>query len=401
MEPIGKLSAIRESLKVFGESVQVGPFRFFENSCAVARKPTMDEWREAGIFVQNTNASQMYWLGDWVLKGEAIFGEEAAQYVDSQHFAETTLKKARWVCEAVPEERRVKELSFEHHAAVSRVKDPREQERWLKKAVAKKWTPTDLRRAMRKQEHEKRYVEEDMPGGKYRVILADPPWHYNDNGVITDNDAYGRAERHYPTMELEKIKALPVQDLAARNCALFLWVPAPLLNDAFEVISAWGFTYKENIVWDKVGHNFGHYISVRHEHLLLATRGSMVPDAEVANTIDSVQSIERSNLHSEKPNEFREIINTLYPPVRKGDRIELFARADVDGWKRWGNETPINADVIPNEPLAEPTNDDVVTDADAEQRARKAKPTGRIVKDPKKERPAAQPIPESTSAEIH
>ena len=172
-----------------------------------------------------------------------------------------------------------------------------------------------------------------LPDGTFRVFYADPPWKYSDAGVITGNDAYGRAERHYPTMSIEELCALPIAKLAQDDAVLFLWVTSPMLEDSFEVIKAWGFKYKTSFVWDKVKHNFGHYNSVRHEFLLVCTRGSCTPDT--LKLYDSVQTIERSSEHSEKPEEFRSIIDTLYPD---GERIELFARDEVDGWNSWGNE---------------------------------------------------------------
>jgi len=86
-------------------------------------------------------------------------------------------------------------------------------------------------------------------------------------------------------------------------------------------------------VWDKIKHNMGHYNSVRHEFLLVCTRGSCLPDTPTL--YDSVQSIERSQTHSEKPEEFRKIIEALYT---RGDRLELFARARVPGWTAYGLE---------------------------------------------------------------
>jgi N6-adenosine-specific RNA methylase IME4 len=85
-------------------------------------------------------------------------------------------------------------------------------------------------------------------------------------------------------------------------------------------------------VWDKIKHNKGHYNSVRHEFLLVCTKGSCVPDE--AKLFDSVQSIEKTE-HSQKPEEFREIIDTLY---NKGRKIELFARKHTDNWDTWGFE---------------------------------------------------------------
>lgn len=161
---------------------------------------------------------------------------------------------------------------------------------------------------------------------KYRVIYADPPWSYNDK---QDTDALGGAVKHYDTMPLDDICTLPVP--AADNAVLFLWVTSPMLEDAFKVINAWGFKYKSSFVWDKIAHNMGHYNSVRHEFLLIATRGSCTPD--VARLYDSVVSIERTE-HSRKPGAFRNMIDTLYPV---GDRLELFAREAPEGWDVWGD----------------------------------------------------------------
>lgn len=164
---------------------------------------------------------------------------------------------------------------------------------------------------------------------KYRVIYADPPWSYNDK---QDTDYYGGAEKHYGTMLLEDIAALPIGRIAEKNAVLFLWTTSPLIFDSQKVFESWGFTYKSMFIWDKVKTGMGHYNSVRHEMLLICTRGSCTPDTP--RMFDSVQSIERSENHSEKPQQFREIIETLYA----GNRIELFARKPHDGWDVWGNE---------------------------------------------------------------
>ena len=166
--------------------------------------------------------------------------------------------------------------------------------------------------------------------GKYRVIYADPPWHYGN----TNLQEYGHASHHYPPLTIDELCALPVKEIAEDDAVLFLWVTSPLLEECFDVIKAWGFKYKSSFVWDKVKHNFGHYNSVRHEFLLIWTRGSCTPDADTLP--NSVQRIERSGKHSEKPEEFRGIIDELY---RHGARVELFARKKTPaGWDSWGNE---------------------------------------------------------------
>ena len=174
-----------------------------------------------------------------------------------------------------------------------------------------------------------------LPDGKYRIFYADPPWSYGNSGVIGPTDNYGHVHRHYPSMSIAELCAMgpAVRDMAEDNAVLFMWVTSPLLEECFDVIRAWGFKYKTSFVWDKVRHNFGHYNSVRHELLLVCTRGSCTPDN--LKLYDSVQTIERSDTHSEKPGEFRDMIEELY---EYGGRIELFARVSTDGWEAWGNE---------------------------------------------------------------
>lgn len=169
----------------------------------------------------------------------------------------------------------------------------------------------------------------ELPSEKYRIIYADPPWKYGNNGL----EDYGHAERHYPTMSISELCQLPIEKLSDANSVLFLWVTSPLLAESFDVIKAWGFKYKTSFVWDKIKHNFGHYNSVRHEFLLICTKGSCTPDQR--KLFDSVQSIERTEKHSQKPQEFRNIIDEIYT---KGKRIELFARENFAGWDSWGNE---------------------------------------------------------------
>lgn len=164
--------------------------------------------------------------------------------------------------------------------------------------------------------------------GKYRVLYADPPWKYGNmrfGGTTMPDD-------HYPIMTIAEICEVPIREAAEDNAVLFLWVPSPLLLESEEVIEAWGFKYKTSFIWDKVKHNMGHYNSVRHEFLLVCTRGSCQPD--VIKLFDSVVTVERGK-HSEKPEVFREMIDTLYP---YGNRIELFARKSVSGWDAYGNE---------------------------------------------------------------
>ena len=167
-----------------------------------------------------------------------------------------------------------------------------------------------------------------LPEGKYRIVYADPPWSYSNT---VEN--YGYAEGHYKVMSIEELCDMPIKNILEDNAILFMWVTSPLLEDCFPVINSWGFKYKTSFVWDKVGHNFGHYNSVRHELLLVATRGSCKPDNP--KLYDSVISIQKSKKHSQKPEAFREMIDDLYT---RGNKIELFAREKHNGWEVYGDE---------------------------------------------------------------
>jgi len=201
-------------------------------------------------------------------------------------------------------------------------------------------TPNNVHKEIRKKENiERREKIKDQfsqapqlqTKKTYRVIYADPPWLYDKGKELSDS--YGDVSKHYPPMELQDICDLPVSELCDKNSVLFLWATAPKLPEALEVMKAWGFEYKTNVIWDKVGHNFGYYFSVRHEILLIGGKGSSTPDNRKLH--DSVISIEKSKKHSEKPQYFKELINTLYT---EGNKIELFCRESSLNFDAWGNE---------------------------------------------------------------
>lgn len=186
-------------------------------------------------------------------------------------------------------------------------------------------------RQVRREKLNKKVKE--LPKNKFTVIYADPPWAYNDKQGGSISGKYGSAEKHYPSMTLPELEALNIGEITADDCVLWLWATSPLLEDSLQLAKAWGFKYKAQFIWDKIKHNMGHYNSVRHELLLVCTKGSCVP--QISKLFDSVQSIERTE-HSKKPEEFRQIIDTIYPG---GNRIELFARRQAIGWETWGNES--------------------------------------------------------------
>jgi ParB/RepB/Spo0J family partition protein len=163
-----------------------------------------------------------------------------------------------------------------------------------------------------------------IPQGLFNVIYADPPWQY-------DLSLRGSPEEHYPVMATETICDLVVP--AAKDSVLFLWATNPKLEEALQVMKAWGFTYKTNLVWVKDKFGNGYYFRGQHELLLLGIKGKPPVPLE-ADRPPSVLNAPRRK-HSQKPEEVYELIEKMYP---NGKYLELFARAKRLGWEAWGNE---------------------------------------------------------------
>lgn len=165
------------------------------------------------------------------------------------------------------------------------------------------------------------------------IIYADPPWRYNQKGVR------GAAEKHYPTMSIEELCALPVAEISASDSVLFLWTTFPQLPSALQLIKAWGFSYKTaGFVWLKKNRKsdswlcgMGFWTRGNAEICLLATKGH--PKRKAANVHQFIISPIRE--HSRKPDEAREKIVALMGDL---PRIELFARQTSPRWDVWGNE---------------------------------------------------------------
>lgn len=187
-------------------------------------------------------------------------------------------------------------------------------------------TNRTMEKLVRKKERQERVIK--MPSGKFAVIYADPPWQYSNSGF---DEA---AESQYPTMPLEEICDLRdmVNEWATDLTVLFLWATNPLLLEALEVMRAWGFTYKTNIAWVKdKGRGKGWYLRSKHELLLIGTKQN-TPHPKIRP--DSCQSFKRPARHSQKPEEFYELIESMYD----GNKIEMFCRSTRKGWEAHGNE---------------------------------------------------------------
>ena len=167
-----------------------------------------------------------------------------------------------------------------------------------------------------------------LPAGRYGAILADPPWCFRTWGKLGGARS---PESHYPTMAMDELKALPVAQLAAKDCALFLWVLSGILPDALDLIKAWGFEYRTSaFVWVKGKMGLGYWTRKGSEQCLLATKGN--PRRLNQDVREIIQA--PPTRHSEKPVEQYERIERLVG----GPHLELFARTARPGWHSWGND---------------------------------------------------------------
>ena len=175
-------------------------------------------------------------------------------------------------------------------------------------------------------------------GKKYKTIYADPPWKFqNPTGTVAPE--HKRLSR-YSTMQLEEIKALPVSKVADEKCHLYLWVPNALLPEGLEVMQAWGFEYKTNIIWEKIrkdgmpdGRGVGFYFRNVTEILLFGIRGDKNRTLDPGRSqVNLIRSIKRE--HSRKPDEFVNLIERC----SSAPFLEIFARGDRAGWDMWGDQ---------------------------------------------------------------
>lgn len=175
-------------------------------------------------------------------------------------------------------------------------------------------------------------------GKRFATILADPPWQFqNRTGKVAPEH---RRLSRYSTMTLDDIKALPVAETAADSAHLYLWVPNALLPEGLEVMKAWGFQYKSNLIWHKIrkdggsdGRGVGFYFRNVTEIILFGVRGrnarTLAPGRSQVNMIQK-----QKREHSRKPDEQYDLIEACSP----GPYLELFARGTRPKWIVWGNQ---------------------------------------------------------------
>ncbi len=326
---------------VFDERpIKLPGFELRHNQVRIIGKPTLREWQVAFEISGGAHECSPYWVGDLVAYADnrADWREKLDQAKALTNLAEQTLHNLGSVCRRVAQPERDIAPTFSHASLVAKL-DPREQHRWLRKARTEGWHKRELDQELKASQ--KRGVLKGAADleGMFRVWLVDFPWKYRQG-----QPSKVSAQSHYPGMTVQQgvSKFGPmVQAHATRQAVMFFWVTAPLLYyasddispDPYRIIRACGFKPKTGGVWDKVLHTFGHYLSIRHEHLIIATRGSCTPDHPTP-MIYSVFTERKSDVHSEKPESVVKAIERLY----EGPYCEMFARKERKGWTCYGNQ---------------------------------------------------------------
>lgn len=169
----------------------------------------------------------------------------------------------------------------------------------------------------------------------YGALIADPPWYFRNYSVKGEEK---NPVAHYDCHDLPAIAALPVGQLAAPDCALFMWATAPMLPEALQLMAAWGFTFKSAGAWakrsstgDKWAFGTGYCFRSAAEFFLLGTIGKpAVLSRSIRNLI-----VEPVREHSRKPDNLHSIAEALYA----GPYAELFGREQRPGWDVWGDQS--------------------------------------------------------------
>lgn len=176
---------------------------------------------------------------------------------------------------------------------------------------------------------------------KYKIIYADPPWAYDDKSLNR-----GGAERHYKTTENSELENIDVQSVCDDDCIMFMWATFPKMQEALDLMSAWGFTYKTvGFTWVKKNKikpswfwGMGRWTRSNAEVCLIGVKGK---PKRIGMGVHSV--IDASVMrHSEKPQEVRDRIIDLMGDI---PRLEMFARCAPEGWDVFGNEAPNSIEI--------------------------------------------------------
>lgn len=322
--------------------IDIGPFKLSARGVKTTGKPTIEEWATALNFACECHEASPYWVGDLVAYGEnrQDWAEKLSQAQSVSGLSIDRLHDLGYVSRRTGATARRVSPSIEHSRAAARVVDEGERLEWLRRSREEGWSVRELRLEIKAASRAKVIEGQAVLEGLHRVLYADFPWGYSNRPP----SGTGQAEKYHGMTVEQGIAMGPgIQAHLVKDAVAFFWVTAPFLYyatdpekgpDAYRILRAWGFTPKTGRVWDKVEHNWGNYISIRHEHLIIATRGKHCTPDRPTPMLDSVVTERQEDEHSGKPESFRKDIERLYD----GPYLELFGRKPVEGWTVWGND---------------------------------------------------------------
>jgi N6-adenosine-specific RNA methylase IME4 len=319
-------------------------YRTTRTGLEIINPSTEREWETYGEILKAVDEAKQWAIGDWLVDGKRHYGDKlykrAAQILGVE---ENTLTHQKSIAEKFELCTRVHNLSWGHYREVASVKqtgidgksklyltdesDHNAMAKLLQQAEKDSLSTRQLSDLVsqykRRQQEEIRLANEPE---RYSLILADPAWEYD----FSKSDSRQINNQYLPS-SLEDMMRLKVP--AAEDCVIFMWATSPKLNDAMDLMSAWGFGYKTCMVWVKDQIGMGYYARQKHELVLIGAKGSLeLPDPGVRP--ESVFFAPRTD-HSEKPDAIYSMIETMYPTYKK---LEMFARKQRTGWEAWGDE---------------------------------------------------------------
>ena len=300
------------------QPIRLDGFTLKGRSAIAVGRPNVQQFEAAVRFAAAAENASPYWIGDLLRYGadRHDWRDRLDQIIAMTGLAEQTVHNRTSIANRVQGRARELSPSLKHSEIVAPL-EPKDQEEWLDRARTEGWGTRDLERELRASRRRKVLEGQADLAGRYRVIYAAPPW---------------------SKLSITELARAPVQTLAAKDAVLFLWVPVPVLLQnpgAREVIEGWGFEYKTNGVWDRVTGSFGSYLEIKHEHLIIATRGDGQPDHPTPAP-GSIFRERRVVDFISRPKAIRtDWIQKLY---RKGPYLELFGAEAVKGWTVYGDD---------------------------------------------------------------
>lgn len=284
-----------------------------------------ETWLEIGATLKLMEGSVLWWVGDWLAFGEKKYGETYAEGARVTGYAEETVRVAKWVSERIKTVTRVTVLSWAHHREVGALL-PERQTYWLKVALEQRLTHKQLRAHIRAGDQ---LPMLPLPEGKFRTLIIDPPWpvekiarYIRPNQVVMD----------YPTMTLERIAALPIQELMAPSgCHVYLWFTQKYRRFVFELFDKWGVKDECFLTWVKNVGFTPYSWMYSTEHVLFGRVGDLALQ-KLGVRLDFNGKVRE---HSRKPDEFYQIVREVSPEPR----LDFFSREARDGFQQYGNET--------------------------------------------------------------